>query len=111
MDCIFCKIANKEIPTKFVYEDDSYAAFNDINPKAPTHILIIPKKHIESFHNIYLQQDKDLVKGLFDVAWKIIEDLEIKWCQLHINSGNDHWQEVMHVHLHLVSQNTTNIVW
>lgn len=62
MDCIFCKIAKKEISTDLVYEDENYVAFYDIHPQAPTHILIIPKKHIENFHTIYLQQDKDLVK-------------------------------------------------
>jgi len=111
MDCIFCKIVDREIPTTFVYEDDRYVAFNDLHPKAPTHILIIPKKHIENFHNIYLQQDKDLVKWLFDIAWKIIENQELKWCQLHINSGSDHGQEIMHIHLHLISKWATNMVW
>jgi len=88
--CIFCQIIDKQIPAKIVYEDENYLAFNDINPKAPVHILIIPKKHLESFHLVKDQQDKELVKGLFDIAWKIIEEQELKGCQLHMNSGSDH---------------------
>ena len=76
--CVFCKIANKEIPANIVYEDNKYIAFHDINPKAPIHILIIPKKHIESFHTITKRTDKSLVKGLFDIAWKIIDQQQLK---------------------------------
>jgi histidine triad (HIT) family protein len=61
-ECIFCKIVNGEIPANKVYEDDNYLAFYDINPKAPVHILIIPKKHIESFHLVTSDEDKQLVK-------------------------------------------------
>jgi histidine triad (HIT) family protein len=61
-DCIFCKIANKEIPTDFVYEDENYVAFNDIAPKAKTHILIIPKKHIERFDEIQTEEDLKLAE-------------------------------------------------
>jgi len=61
-NCIFCKIVNKEIPTNPVYENDNYLAFNDIHPKAPIHILIIPKKHLDSFHNIYDVSDQEIIK-------------------------------------------------
>jgi histidine triad (HIT) family protein len=61
-NCIFCKIASKQIPADIVYEDENYIAFKDINPKAPVHILIIPKKHIESFHLVKDEEDKKLVK-------------------------------------------------
>ncbi len=57
-DCIFCKIANKEIPSKYVYEDDKVIAFNDINPQAPIHIIVIPKKHMASV----LETDKDTIR-------------------------------------------------
>ena len=57
-DCIFCKIANKEIPSKYVYEDDEVIAFNDINPQAPIHIIVIPKKHMASV----LEADKDTIR-------------------------------------------------
>ncbi len=109
--CIFCKIINKEIPAEIVYEDENYLAFHDINPKAPIHILIIPKKHLESFHLVKDQQDRQLVKGLADVAWKIIEQQDLPWCQLHMNSGSDHWQEVPHIHLHLLSKGKTSVNW
>ena len=84
--CVFCKIVNKEIPANIVYEDKNYMAFYDINPKAKVHILIIPKKHIESFHLVNSYEDKNLVKGLFDIAWKIIEDKKLSGCKLQINS-------------------------
>ncbi len=109
--CIFCRIANKELPSDIVYEDDNYIAFKDINPKAPIHILIIPKKHLESFHLVNDNEDRMLIKWLFDVAWNLIDKLWLKWCQLHMNSGKDHWQEVMHIHLHLLSGNSTSVKW
>ena len=108
MDCIFCKIVNKEIPAKVVYEDEKYMAFHDIAPKMKTHILIIPKKHIERFDNLGNGQEEkenlDLVKGLFEVAYKIIKEYQLDGCRLQINCGKDHWQEVFHIHLHLMSQ-------
>ena len=130
MDCIFCKIVNKEIPAKVVYEDEKYMAFHDISPKMKTHILIIPKKHIERFDNlrseevvwdqksnerseeekgkiVFSKEEKenlDLVKWLFEVAYKIIKEHKLNGCRLQINCGKDHWQEVFHIHLHLMSQ-------
>jgi len=109
--CVFCQIVNKQIPAQIVYEDDNYLAFNDIHPKAPIHILIIPKKHLESFHLVKEPQDRELVKGLFDVAWKIIAQQGLPGCQLHMNSGYDHWQEVPHIHLHLLSRGKTPVSW
>lgn len=110
-NCIFCKIVNKEIPTIPVYEDDNYLAFNDIHPKAPVHLLIIPKKHLDSFHSVSNIWDREIFKWLYDVAWKIIEEKWLKWCQLHINSWSDHGQEVMHIHLHLLSDWINSIKW
>lgn len=104
MECIFCKIVNWEIPAEKVYEDDSYIAFNDINPKTPVHILIIPKKHIKMFHSVDNEEDKNLIKWMYDIAWHIIQLKNLKWCNLLINSGSDHWQEVFHIHLHLMSK-------
>lgn len=102
MDCVFCKIVNKEIKADIVYEDNDYLAFKDINPKAPIHILIIPKKHICCFHEV-LDEDREIVKWLFDIAWKIIKEKNLIWCRLIINSWKTHWQEVFHIHLHLLS--------
>ncbi len=111
MNCVFCKIVNKEIPADIVYEDDNYLAFKDINPKAPIHILIIPKKHIESFHLIDDKEDLRLVEWLINVARRIVKELDLNGCQLHMNSGKDHWQEVMHIHLHLLSWWATPVKW
>ena len=102
-DCIFCKIINKTIPSTLVYEDENYIAFNDIAPKAKTHILIIPKKHIERFDKIDNQEDLNLVKWLFDVANKIIKEKKLDGCRLQINCGKNHGQEVFHIHMHLLS--------
>ena len=109
--CVFCKIVDKQIPAEIVYEDDKYLAFKDINPKAPIHILIIPKKHIESFHLVKDKDDKKLVKWLLDIAWEIIDQQNLPGCQLHMNSWSDHGQEVPHIHLHLLSKDKTSIKW
>jgi len=103
-DCIFCKIVNKEIPSTLVYEDKNYVAFNDIAPKAKTHILIIPKKHIERFDKIDNVEDLELGKGLYEVALNIIKEKNLNGCNLQINCWKEHWQEVFHIHLHLLSK-------
>lgn len=102
-NCIFCKIISWEIPAQYVYEDDNFVAFHDIHPKAHTHILILPKQHIEMFHEVKDSSQKNIVKWLFDVAWELIKERELNWCNLLINSWSDHWQEVFHIHLHLMS--------
>lgn len=104
--CIFCKIVKNEIPANIIYEDDKYLAFHDLNPKADFHVLIIPKTHIKSFNDVK-ENEKDLVKWMLDVAWKIIELKELVWCNLLMNSWPEHWQEVFHIHLHLMSNNLT----
>ena len=72
-DCIFCKIVKKEIPAEIVYEDEDIIAFNDINPKAPLHILLIPKKHIADLTKL-TENDKDLIGKLHLVAIKLAEE-------------------------------------
>lgn len=101
---IFSKIIDREIPSEIVYEDESYIAIKDINPQTPVHILIITKKPIESFHTTQNAEDKEIVKWLFDIAWKLVDQLWLDWCQLHMNSGRDHNQLVPHIHLHLLSK-------
>ena len=107
MDCIFCKIINNEIPTKKIYEDDNYLAFFDIEPQMETHLLIIPKNHIESFHKT-LPDQKEIVKWTLDIARKLIEKYNLKWCRLIMNSWWDHGQFVFHIHLHLMSHTVIN---
>ena len=76
MDCLFCKIINKEIPSDIVYEDDDVLAFNDIDPKAPVHVLVIPKKHIASLNEL-TEADSALLMKIMLVIQKIAQDKNI----------------------------------
>jgi histidine triad (HIT) family protein len=100
-DCIFCKIAGKEIPSKIEYEDDEIVAFDDINPKAPIHILIIPKKHIGS---ITAMDEKDIaiIPKMITAAKNIAKSKGISDFRLVFNSGPDAGMEIDHLHLHLL---------
>ncbi len=103
MVCLFCKILKKEIPANVVYEDDIIIAFKDIKPIAPIHILIIPKKHINSLADIKIE-DVDLIGKLMLTAKKIAEDFNIaqKGYKLVMRVGKDGGQEIDHIHLHLL---------
>ncbi len=101
-DCIFCKIVNKEVPADFIFESESVVAFSDINPKAKVHILIIPKKHIESVKTLE-EIDKNLIGEMFLTAQKIAKDKNLEGYKLIINVGKEGGQEVEHLHLHLTS--------
>ena len=103
MDCIFCKIANKEIPSDIVFENENVLAFNDIEPKAPVHILIIPKRHIDSIDKIE-EVDKELVGELFLVGSRLAREkgLTETGYRLIINLGKDAGQTVDHLHVHLL---------
>jgi len=102
-DCVFCKIIRKEIPTEFLYEDDFVAAFRDLYPIAPVHVLVIPKKHIGSVTEIS-GEDELLMGKLITTARKIADDLRIskKGYKLLIRVGEHGGQEVGHIHLHLI---------
>lgn len=101
-DCLFCKIVKGEIPSNKVYEDDEILAFKDINPKAPVHILIIPKKHISSANEIE-ETDEALIGRMFTVIKKIAKDMDLKNGYRIINNcGEDGGQEVKHLHFHLL---------
>ena len=102
-DTIFQKIIDKELPADIVYEDDSCLAFNDINPVAPVHILIIPKKKIEKISDS-TQEDKELLGHLFLVAGDIAKDLGIEEAfRLVVNNGAGAQQTVFHLHIHLIA--------
>lgn len=104
MDCIFCKIANKEIPATFVYEDDFAVCFKDLDPKAPTHLLIIPKKHIKSIADAK-EEDREILGHIMAfVVPKVAKDLELdkKGFRLVTNMGEDGGQTVGHLHFHLL---------
>ena len=101
--CIFCKIVNKEAPAQIVHEDERVLAFKDIFPKAPVHILIVPKKHIETVAHIG-PDDKELIGELFVVAKKIAKEQGVSETgyRLIFNIGRGAGQTVDHLHLHLL---------
>lgn len=102
-DCIFCKIAAKQIPTHVVYEDTDVLAFKDINPKAPTHLLVIPKKHIEKLSDLQ-PADAELGGKMLLAVGKIAEHIGIKDAgfRVVINNGKFAGQEVFHLHFHVL---------
>ena len=101
MDCVFCKIVNREIPSTIRYEDSEIIAFNDLAPHAPVHILIIPKKHYDSIAKL---DDYDLPGKMMKVAQKLAKELglEENGFRLVINTGDDAGQTVHHLHMHLL---------
>ncbi|MDP2303592.1 MAG: histidine triad nucleotide-binding protein [Ignavibacteria bacterium] len=104
-ETIFSKIIRKEIPAKIVYETDTILAFHDIHPKAPIHILIIPKIEIPSVRELASREHAFLLGDLFDAANKIAEIFGVKekGFRLIFNCGPDGGQEVYHLHMHLLA--------
>ena len=102
INCLFCKIANKKTPAEIVYENDKVAVFKDIHPRAPIHLLIVPKKHITSVDHLELQ-DKELVGELILAAQKIAKEKKLHGYKLIINVGRPAGQVIDHLHLHLLS--------
>jgi len=102
MDCIFCKIANDEIPAKKVYEDERIVSFYDANPIAPVHVLIIPKEHIVCADEIN-DSNKSIVGDIFEVIAKVAKKLDLKEGYRIINNCKENGgQTVNHLHFHLV---------
>jgi len=101
--CVFCRIINREIPSKIVYEDDTVIAFHDINPQAPVHILIVPKEHIETVNNLEEKHEK-LIGHVFTVAKKIAKEFGIaeSGYRIIVNCNKDGGQEIYHLHYHLL---------
>lgn len=102
-DCIFCKVASGEIG-QLVYEDDQVAAFNDLNPQAPVHVLIIPKKHVEKLADVEDGADAALLGHILVVANKIAGDRGVaeEGYRVVVNNGPGAGQSVWHVHFHLL---------
>ncbi|KAM7314323.1 histidine triad nucleotide-binding protein 1 [Ixodes scapularis] len=101
-DTIFGKIIRGEIPTKFIYEDEQCVAFNDINPQAPVHFLVIPKKAISQLSTA-AEADKPLLGHLMYVAQKVAKEVGLKkGFRVVVNDGPDGCQSVYHVHLHVL---------
>lgn len=101
-DCLFCKIIDGEIPSTKVYEDELCYAFNDISPMAPTHILIIPKKHYKDISEIN-DENSSIVAHIFEVANKIAKEKNLDGgYRIVTNCGADAGQTVFHLHFHLL---------
>jgi histidine triad (HIT) family protein len=103
LSCIFCKIINGEIPSTKVYEDDKVVAFNDINPVAPMHVLVIPKKHYESILEID-DNDMDIIGHIHRVIKQIVTEKGYDKTGFRIinNCGDDACQSVKHIHFHIL---------
>lgn len=102
-DCLFCKIANGIIPTQFLYENDRLAVFRDINPEAPVHILIVPKKHIRSLNEIG-EEDRDILSDMFLTAKEMArkEGVSKSGYRVLSNAEKGGGQVIFHLHLHLI---------
>ncbi len=100
-DCLFCKIFEGKIPADVVYKDDEIMAFRDIHPQAPIHVLLIPKKHIETISDVD-EKEIDILGKLVVAAKKVAEKEGLKSYRLVFNCGADAGQEVSHIHLHLL---------
>ncbi|MFI5175491.1 MAG: histidine triad nucleotide-binding protein [Terriglobia bacterium] len=103
MNCLFCKIARREAPAKYVHEDESAVAFEDIRPRAPTHLVVIPRKHLESL-NAMGAEDEPVIGHLHSIAAALAHQrgLDQTGYRVVINTGRNAGQSVFHVHLHLL---------
>jgi histidine triad (HIT) family protein len=105
-DCIFCKIINGEFNTNFVYENEFAVVFNDINPKADKHLLVVPKNHVESLNEL---NDENLLGKLMLTVKEVTKQEGIKSYKTVINTGKEAGQEVFHLHIHVLSGNIQNV--
>lgn len=102
-DCLFCKIVNREIPASIVYEDERILAFNDINPQAPTHVLVVPKAHIATLNDVSPQDDQivgELVRRAAAIAKT--RGISAGGFRTVFNTNREAGQTVFHIHLHLL---------
>ena len=103
-DCVFCMIANHEIPSNIAYEDDKIICFHDLDPQAPVHVLVIPKKHIESLDDVK-EEDKELMGHIMITIKKIAAELGLeKGYRVVSNNGEDAFQAVKHLHFHILGK-------
>jgi len=102
-NCLFCKIISGEVPSQKVYEDENCFAFKDVSPKAPVHILLVPKVHVAGVHFI-TEENGDVAKNLFSAISKIVKEQNLTQTgyRLLINSGEDSGQTVLHLHIHIL---------
>ncbi|MBI5641042.1 MAG: histidine triad nucleotide-binding protein [Nitrospirae bacterium] len=106
-DCLFCKIVQKKLPARIIYEDEHSLAFEDINPQAPLHVLVVPKKHIPTTLEITIE-DNALVGHLFQVANRLAKERNIaeRGFRLVMNTNPESGQTVYHIHLHVLGGRT-----
>lgn len=105
MDCLFCKIVNGDIPNKTVYEDESVLAFHDIDPKAPVHVLVIPKVHLSGAAAV-TAETAGVVGHIFEVIPQIVAGLGITDFRVVTNNGIEAGQTVGHLHFHILGGRT-----
>jgi histidine triad (HIT) family protein len=103
-DCIFCKIANGAIPARLVHESDSVIAFHDLNPQAPHHLLVVPRRHIATVNDL-TDEERSLTGEMIDVARRLATQLGVaeRGYRLVLNCNQDGGQSVYHIHLHLLA--------
>lgn len=100
-DCIFCKIINGDFNTEFVYENEYVVVFKDINPKAPIHLLVVPKTHVASLNEL---EDKNLMAELLMAVKETTKKIGLKSYKTLINTGEEAGQEVFHLHVHILGE-------
>ena len=98
-DCIFCKIANGDFNTEFILETEDIVAFNDINPQAPTHILVIPKNHYDNLNEV---DNVEILGKLLNAVQTITKKIGLSDYRTIINTGKDAGQTVFHIHIHII---------
>lgn len=110
MDCLFCNIIKGDIPSTKVYEDETVYAFKDINPMAPVHVLIVPKKHLSSINDV-TEENSAVVAHIYEVAAKLAKELGISENGYRVvsNCGADAGQTVFHLHFHLLGGKKLNV--
>lgn len=103
-DCLFCQIVRKEIPAKIIQETDRVLAFTDIDPQAPTHLLVIPKKHLVNILDQELSADPELATEIFYVIQSLAQELELgtNGFRVVVNCGSNAGETVRHLHFHLL---------
>lgn len=100
-ECVFCKIVKGEIPSKKIFEDEKVLVFYDIEPKAPTHFLVIPKEHISGVEKI-TGENSEIISKIFETISKVIADLGVNSYRVVTNNGADAGQTVFHLHFHVL---------
>ena len=100
-DCIFCKIIKGDFNTEFVYENEYVVVFKDINPKAPVHLLVVPRVHVASLNEL---EDKNLMAELLSAVKETTKKIGLKSYKTLINTGKEAGQEVFHLHIHILGE-------